>query len=249
MALKKLAVALLFFTAGIAASAQDGKKIRILLAGDSTVQDVDHSVNPDWGWGQVLPRFFNDDTEVINIARGGRSTRTFIEEGRWDSLNRLTRPGDYVFIQFGHNDQAVDRPDRYTTPEDYKRNLERFVRETRTKGATPVLVTPVTRRNFDASGEVVYKHGVYPSLVKEVAEDMNVDFIDLKSKSRTFIKTLGPEGSVKVYINIEPGVDPRRPDGVKDNTHFSEYGATEMAKLVIEGIRENNLQPLTAKLK
>ncbi len=225
------------------------KTVRILLAGDSTVQDVNHEQSPDWGWGQVLPRFFDDRVEIINIARGGRSTRTFIEEGRWDSLIRLTRGGDFVFIQFGHNDSAENYPDRYTPPADYRRNLERFVREVREKGATPILLTPVTRRNFDRDGNVIYKHGVYPAIVRDVAEENDVLLIDLKTKSRRIIKEHGEEESKKIFVHLGPGEHPTRPDGVTDNTHFSEYGALKMAEAIVGEIRKSDLEPLVRHLK
>lgn len=229
-------------------NAQD-QKIRILLAGDSTVQDVDHNVNPDWGWGQVLPRYFDDRIEIINLAKGGRSSRTFIEEGRWQTLLDQTRAGDFVFIQFGHNDIAENKPERYTPPVDYRTNLERFVRQVREKGATPVLITPVTRRNFDHTGNVDYKHGVYPAIVRDVAEENSVVLFDLKTKSRRVVKEHGEEASKKIYIHLKPGEHPTRPDGANDNTHFSEYGAILMAEIIVGEIKNQNLIPLSGHLK
>ncbi|MCC8019046.1 MAG: rhamnogalacturonan acetylesterase [Rikenellaceae bacterium] len=230
------------------AAAQEGDgRIRVLLAGDSTVQDADHQRTPDWGWGQVLSRFFDDGVEVVNIAAGGRSTRTFIEEGRWDSLINLTRAGDYVFIQFGHNDPKEGN--KYASPADYRRNLERFVDDARARGATPVLVTPVTRRRFDDEGNVPFTHGDYPGVVRDVAEAKNVPLADLKTKSRRILMEHGEEGSKRIYLHLAPGENPIRPDGLEDNTHFSEYGAMLMAGVIADFIRSEGLTPLADHLR
>ena len=226
----------------------DGK-VKVLMAGDSTMQDVDHQKNPDWGWGQVFPRYFNEEVEVINLARGGRSTRTFIEEGRWDTLIGQAGEGDYIFIQFGHNDSSEAHPDRYTPPADYKANLVRFVSEAREKGAIPILVTPVMRRNFDENGEFYDVHGVYPSLVKEVAGEMTVTCIDLQEMSKWLIINHGVEGSVRLFMNVAPGEHPCCPEGRKDNTHFSEYGAMKIAGLIVDGLKAVKATPLTDHLK
>ncbi|MCD8103384.1 MAG: rhamnogalacturonan acetylesterase [Alistipes sp.] len=235
------------FTALTAAADGDlDGKIRVLLAGDSTVQDADHERTPDWGWGQVLPRFFDDGVEVLNIAGAGRSTRTFIEEGRWDSLLSMTRAGDYVFIQFGHNDPKEGN--KYASPADYRRNLELFVDEVRERGANPVLVTPVTRRRFDDEGNVPFTHGVYPGVVRDVAEAKQVPLADLKTKSRRILMEHGVEDSKRIYLHLAPGENPIRPDGLADDTHFSEYGAMLMAGVIADFIRTEGLSPLDAHL-
>lgn len=224
------------------------KKVRVLLAGDSTMQDVDHKRNPDWGWGQVFPRYFNDNVEIINLAKGGRSTRSFTEEGRWDDLISQTGEGDYVFIQFGHNDGAKDKPERYTTPDDYRKFLTKFVTETRDKGAIPILLTPVMRRNFDDEGRFFDTHGPYPAIVKEVAGKMKVMMIDFQEKSKHVIINHGVEGSRVIFMNVAPGEHICCPDGRRDNTHFSEYGAMQMSAEIIKGIKEQNILPLEENL-
>ena len=246
---KKILFLLLSFALmGSTALADTGSRVRVFLAGDSTMQDVDHDKNPDWGWGQVFPRYFDENVEIVNLARGGRSTRTFLEEGRWETLIGRAGEGDYIIIQFGHNDGARDKPERYTSPEDYRKNLIRFVTEAREKGAIPILLTPVMRRNFDGNGEFVDRHGVYPSLVKEVAGEMTVTFIDLQEKSKWLIINHGVEGSKKIFMNVAPGEHPCCPEGRSDNTHFSEYGAMKVAGLVVEGLKEVKATPLADHL-
>ena len=227
---------------------QGGKKVKVLLAGDSTMQDVNHEKNTDWGWGQVLPRFFNEKVEILNFAKGGRSSRTFIEEGRWDKLMAKADEGSYIFIQFGHNDASQKKPDRYTSPEDYRKYLTKVVNEVKSKGATPVLVTPVSRRKFK-KGVFSDSHGVYPDIVKEVARTENVLLIDLQAKSATAIAEQGDEKSKKWFNYVPAGTNPIVPDGKSDDTHFSEEGAIKMASLVLEGMRELNLKELIRNLK
>lgn len=227
---------------------QKGKKVKVLLAGDSTMQDVNHEKNTDWGWGQVLPRFFNEEVEILNFAKGGRSSRTFTEEGRWDKLMAKADRNSYVLIQFGHNDASLKKPDRYTSPEDYKKYLIKFVNEAKSKGAIPVLVTPVSRRKFK-KGVFCDSHGVYPEIMKEVARTENVLLIDLQAKSAAAISKQGDENSKRWFNYVAAGTNPIVPAGKSDDTHFSETGAMQMASLVVEGIRELKLKELIQKLK
>lgn len=223
------------------------RKVKVLLAGDSTMQDVDHSRSLDWGWGQVLPCYFDDTIEIINFARGGRSTRSFTEEGRWDKLIAEAGSGDYVFIQFGHNDAAENKPERYTPVNQYREYLVKFVTESREKGATPILVTPVTRRKFK-DGKLIGGHGDYTVAVKEIAKDMNVLMIDLEAKSMDLVTSFGEEKSKEIYMHLEPGVYELAPEGKTDNTHFSRYGAYKMAGLIVGGINELKLEALQKAL-
>lgn len=146
-------------------------EVRIFLIGDSTVADKPEIDNPERGWGQMFPWFFDRGVVVENHARNGRSTKSFINENRWQRVLEALRPGDYVFIQFGHNDSKKEDTTRYAAPyTSYKQNLLRFVRESRSKGAIPILITPVSRRKFDESGRFVDSHGDYPKVVREVAK-------------------------------------------------------------------------------
>jgi pectinesterase len=216
--------------------------ITIHLAGDSTMAEKLPEKRPETGWGERLQQFFDPAAvRVENHARNGRSTRTFIGEGRWQALVEQLRPGDYVFIQFGHNDQSEDKPDRYTPPADYRANLVRFVAEVRAKEATPVLFTPVMRRRFDSAGAFYDVHGVYPELVRSVAAEHNVALIDMHRSSERAIREAGVEGSTKLFLHLAPGESANYPEGLGDDTHFSPLGAALMARLAVEGVRELRL--------
>ena len=224
------------------------KPLTIYMIGDSTMADKPLEDNPERGWGQLFPQFFDESVTIDNHARNGRSTRTFLSENRWQPILDKLKPGDYVFIQFGHNDQSKDKVDRYTTPEDFKANLARFVNETRAKKGSPILYTPIMRRRFDAQGKFYDVHGVYPDLTREVAQQLKVPLIDMHRKSEKLIIAYGAEASKKLFLHIEPGQYKSLPDGKRDDTHFSEFGARKMAELAVEGIRELKL-PLAKRLK
>jgi lysophospholipase L1-like esterase len=246
---KTIAVALLGLVASCAVVAQDNadnNACRIFLAGDSTMQIVDPERNPDFGWGQVLPTFAKDSTILENRAKGGRSTKTFLQEGRWQGILDDLEKDNWVIIQFGHNDASYEKQERYTAPVDFKKNLERFVEEVRAKGASPVLLTPVMRRWFDTEGKLRDAHGIYPSLVREVAEEKDVPLVDLFDSSSALLLEQGPEFSKAMFVHIGPGVHNCCPDGRTDNTHFTQYGALQIAGLVVEEIKEKKIQPLAA---
>lgn len=225
------------------------KQVRIFLAGDSTMADKDKKSAPETGWGMVLPSYFNDNVLIENHARNGRSTRTFISEGRWDFMMKRVGEGDFVVIQFGHNDQSKQKEDRYTPPADYKKNLERFVADVRAKGATPILCTPVERRKFDKDSNFVDQHGIYPNLVRKVAKEMNVVLIDMQHTSMDFLIDQGMEGSKQFFMHVKPGECEKYPEGKEDNTHFKPDGAMVMAKLFVEGVQHWGIKPLEENLK
>lgn len=217
-------------------------EVRIFLIGDSTVADKPEIDNPERGWGQVLPWFFDRGVVVENHARNGRSTKSFISENRWQRVFEALRPGDYVFIQFGHNDAKREDTTRYAPPHtSYKQNLLRFVRESRSRGAIPVLITPVNRRRFDDSGRLVDLHGDYPKVVREVAKEEDAYLIDLHDKSKKLFENIGPEATKRVFLWVNPGEYESLPSGKQDNTHFTKYGALEVAQLVADGIKELDL--------
>lgn len=220
----------------------------LYLMGDSTMADKPDSTYPERGWGQLLPSFFDlTRIKIENHAQNGRSTRSFIYEGRWDSLYAKLKPGDYLVIQFGHNDEVETKTTRYATPEEFRYNLKKFVKEARSKGAIPILCTSVVRRNF-VEGKLIDTHGDYPGYLREVAAEMNVPLIDMQQKSQKLVSDLGEEGSLPLYLQVPPGIYPNVPEGKIDNTHFSEKGATMMAGLFVDGLNELN-HPLTAYLK
>ncbi|MEO5912011.1 MAG: rhamnogalacturonan acetylesterase [Pelobium sp.] len=218
--------------------------IQVYLIGDSTVCEYPLSRSPLTGWGMPFATFFDSIVVVQNHAKGGRSTRTFLEENRWQPIYDELKAGDYVFIQFGHNDEAKEEiyKDRYTTPEDYLKNLEKFISETRSKGAIPILLTPVTRMKFDKDGIAQETHEEYAGLAKKVAVKTGVTFIDLNAESLKLLQEFGPDKSKLLFNQLEAGENPHYPNGIKDNTHFSELGARKMAEIVLRELRKQNIK-------
>ena len=235
-------------------SFQPKKKTRVFLAGDSTMSAKETKAFPETGWGMPFTYFFDSSVVVDNRAKNGRSTRIFISEGLWQKLIADVNEGDYVFIQFGHNDESKEKQDRYTTPEAYKSNLRRFVNETRSRNATPVLLTPVSRRRFK-DGRQVETHETYSKLVRELAAELKVHVIDLDKKSMVLYQQLGEEASKLLFLQLQPGEHPNYPEGKNDNTHFSELGARLIAQIVLAEIRglklelsERIVKPVSKKL-
>jgi lysophospholipase L1-like esterase len=215
--------------------------ITVFLAGDSTMAEKLPNKRPETGWGEQLQGFFDAaKVKVENHAQNGRSTRSFIAENRWQAIVDKVKEGDYVFIQFGHNDEKVGT-DRYASPEDYRKNLVRFIVDVRGKKGVPVLLTPVMRRRFDEHGVFQDTHGEYPNVVRAVAAEYKVAMIDMHRKSEGVIKRYGPEESRKLFLQLKPDENSNYPKGIEDNTHFSPVGAKIMAGLAAEGIREQKL--------
>ncbi|MBE2215177.1 MAG: rhamnogalacturonan acetylesterase [Opitutaceae bacterium] len=224
---------------------------RIHLAGDSTAADKPTSPpNPEHGWGQLLPQFLSEPDMVVNHAQNGRSTKSFIDEGRWQALVDALQPGDWVIIQFGHNDEKDKDPKRYTAPRDgYTENLRRFVGDVRGRGAHPVLCTPVARRKWDEAGSaLVETHGDYPAAVRDLARAEGVPLFDLLVLTRALEEAHGVEGSKRLHLWIPAGRYERRPEGWQDDTHYSAYGAGRVAALVVQEILRQQL-PLQAWVK
>lgn len=226
----------------LAFSLPEKKKIKVWLVGDSTIAAKEIKAYPETGWGMPFAYFFDSTVTVENRARNGRSTRTFISENLWKGVTDGLGEGDYVFIQFGHNDEAKEKVERYTTPEQYRANLIKFVAETRAAKAYPVLVTPVTRRRFDSLGRIQETHEVYSAVVRELAKELSVPMIDLDKKSRELLQQFGAEPSKLLFLHLQPGEHPNYPQGKVDNTHFSELGARKMAQLVLSDIRDLRLE-------
>ncbi|ELZ27353.1 lipolytic protein G-D-S-L family [Halogeometricum pallidum JCM 14848] len=221
--------------------------ITVHLIGDSTMAEKAPSERPETGWGTPFSERVDDSVTVENHARNGRSTRTFLEEGRWHPVVRDLETGDYVFVQFGHNDEVPSK-EQYTPEAEFESNLERFVAETRERGAEAVLLTPIARRHFDGDGNPKDTHRVYSELTRDAARSRDVPLIDADERSRSLLRELGPEESKSLYNHLSPGEHPNYPDGVTDDTHFSEYGARRMAELVLDGVEELNLG-LTTRLE
>ncbi|WP_100405539.1 OmpL47-type beta-barrel domain-containing protein [Bacillus solitudinis] len=211
----------------------------VYVASDSTAQTYDPYWNPQAGWGQMLPRYFDTDVTIQNHAIGGRSSKTFYTEGRLDTILREIKPNDYLLIQFGHNDATISVPERYTPVEDFKVYMETYVSGIRQRGGIPVLVTPVGRRSFNPETE---KFNVsfpgYKQAMEEVAAEQDVLLVDLSTLSREYYDEIGPEGTRSVFLHVDAGVYPAFPEGRTDDTHFQEYGATQIARLLSGGIAE-----------
>jgi len=219
------------------------QKTTIYTIGDSTMANkTKPDENPERGWGQMLPLFFNDNITVDNRAVNGRSTRSFIDEKRWDAIYKVLKPGDYVFIQFGHNDQKEKDSTRYTNPHTaYRHNLIRFVNETRAKGAIPVLFSSIVRRNFNEQGVLISTHGDYPLETRLVAQEYKVPFIDMEYYSELLEQSYGPEKSKQLHLHYKAGEIPYYKEDKADNTHLCVKGATEIAKIAIEELKKTNL--------
>ena len=215
-------------------------KPQLHLAGDSTMADKDPKIL-EYGWGQALPRFFTEPKMVHNYAANGRSTLSFINEGIWQRLIDAVQPGDFVIIQFGHNDEKIDKPgvgtDAATT---YRDNLRRFIREVRAKHGSPILATSVCRRKFEANGKLIDTHGAYPDGLRAVAVEAKVPLLELQRATAQWLQALGDEPSKQFFTKL--------PNGKQDDTHFVEAGAVHVAELAVAQIREQKL-PLAQWLK
>ncbi len=210
------------------------KQVALHLIGDSTCAQKTEGARPETGWGEKFNACFDKKVVVRNYAMNGRSTRTFIEENRWDSVYSAIRKGDYVFIQFGHNDEVKEKAS-YTTPDEFAANLRRFVDDTRAKGGYPVLLTPVCRRRFEE--ENFYDtHGKYASITRQVAKQTDALLVDMHTLSMAILVQWGEEESARLFMQLAPGEYPNYPNGRDDNTHFNGLGATVMAEAVAKSI-------------
>ena len=254
-----LAALVLVFSAAV-----DDKTTTIFIIGDSTAAKKDLSKGtPERGWGMALQCFFDSTfIRVDNRAVNGRSSKSFIDEGRWDQVLAAMKPGDYVIIQFGHNDEKPQIA-RHTEPgSTFDYNLARYVRETRERGGIPVLMNPVVRRNFapipqkndddeklrsttfadgsnlEEGDSLIDTHGLYRVAPRDVARRMNCHFIDANQITHDLEQSLGVEGSKKLHMWYKPGEEPSLPEGRQDNTHYNVYGARVVAKLLANALIE-----------
>lgn len=213
--------------------------ITLFIIGDSTAANKSEKAFPETGWGMEIGDFFNDKVTVDNRAANGRSTKSFINEKRWEGVLQKLSAGDFVFIQFGHNDEKIDKPGVGTSLDEYKTNLILYVNQTREKKANPVLLTPIMRRSF-TNGVFVDTHKGYPDVVRKVADSLKVPLIDMHKKTEKLLLNLGEQGSVKLFNHLDSG-HVNYPKGVKDNTHLSVEGAKQVAALVAEGVKEQKI--------
>ena len=215
--------------------------LRVFLIGDSTMADKLPADFPETGWGMPFSKLFNEAVEVQNHAYNGRSTKSFRREGRWSKVQAQLKKGDYVFIQFGHNDAKASDTARYAPSQtDFRDNLTRYVAETRAKGGIPILLTPTQRRKFDSTGVFVDQHADYPNVVREVAAKEKVLLIDIEKESKKYISSEGPEGAKKMFLHYPVGIFRKFMKGAADDTHFSPFGAMKISDMVAEAILASN---------
>lgn len=207
-----------------------GKKASLHIAGDSTAQSYDLSKTSMCGWGQMLPLYTDGEIEIINNAKAGRSTKSFREEGRWDSLMVNVKPNDWVIIQFAHNDTST-KPERHASPEEFRANLIRFAEEVRAKKAYPLLLTPLVMCTFIDGNLVDNRLKTYPGIIREVAHTYQIPMIDVNLKMRDYVLLLGPEDSQSLFVE-------------NDDTHTNVEGARLVAGYIAEGIKELRLKGL-----
>jgi pectinesterase len=207
--------------------------VKVYVAGDSTASTYVTSYHPRAGWGQALQLFLTPNATVVNVAKSGASSKSFIDLGRLDHILGLIKSGDYLLISFGHNDEKTDDPTRYTIPATtYKSYLSQYVDKAKAKGAIPVLITPVERRRFSSAGVATTSHGAYPAAMRELATAKNVPLIDLSASSLALWNKLGVEGTKSHFLILAAGKSANYPSGVEDNTHFQAHGAIEVARLI-----------------
>ena len=226
------------------------KKIRIFIAGDSTAQGYDTTKTLQRGWGQCLSGYFNENVEILNHSMAGRSSGSYINEGRWDKLINEISKGDYVLIQFGHNDTST-KPERHVSPEDYQKNLIRFCNEVKAKKGYPIILTSIVMREFE-NGKLVAKRphfAEYVELARIAAKNAGVPLIDMNQKSANLVSSLGDEASKELYFWVKPGEGPNPNESKQDDTHLREKGAVAYAGFFAEGVRELKIKPLIKYLK
>lgn len=225
-----------------------GEKTTIFIAGDSTAAIKVPEKHPETGWGEAFQAYLKENVRLDNRALNGKSTKSFIKEGHLEAIERSIKSGDYLIIQFGHNDQKIEDPERGTQPyEDYQENLLKYVQVARSANAYPLLLTSVTRRNFVGNKIDEHSIGDYPKAMIEIAELNNVPVLDIHKRTRAFLNAVGREKSKDYFLHLTPGQSENYPDGIIDNTHFNEKGAIAIARLISIAIIESNL-PIKALL-
>lgn len=233
--MKKIILFLLALSCVVLGAVAQTNRITVHTIGDSTMANKPViPANPERGWGQMLHMYFKDSVRVENYAQNGRSTKTFIAEGRWDKVVAALKPGDFVIIQFGHNDEKTNDVNRGTAPfGEYTTNLVRFIRETREHKAAPILATPTARRKFNESGVLTNSHGVYPEAVRKVAAAEQVPLLELTAATEKLLQQLGPESSKRLFDWIPAKEFAADSKGLEDDTHFNAYGASRVCDLAV----------------
>lgn len=238
------------------------RPVHVFMAGDSTMANktltrtISDTITGESetlpylerGWGQLLPDLLNDRALVVNEARNGRSSRTFIEEGWWSKIIDNIQKGDFIIIQFAHNDSSLTKNSR-TNPVQFRLNFIAFIEEVRMKGATPILCTPVARRRFSDEGRLVPTHGVYPDIIRSVAKDTKTVLIDMEKLTSDWLQEAGVEPSRRFFHQFKPGENRLYPRGLDDNTHFNEEGARRVAELFIDEVKRQRVRSFLKLIK
>jgi lysophospholipase L1-like esterase len=217
----------------------------VYLAGDSTV--VDQDKEPWAAWGQMLPRFFGPKIAISNHAESGETIKSFETERRWAKMFSTIKAGDYLMMQFAHNDQ---KPGAGYVPAEtmYREMVEGYIAKARAIGAHPILVTSMNRRTFDEAGKIRDTLAPYPQVLRAIAKEQGLPLIDLNAMSKTMWETMGPEGTLKAFVHYPANTFPGQAAELKDDTHFNSYGAYELARCVVESLREQKI-PLAEELR
>ena len=226
-------ITIVFLTMFFLSFATPVKKVTIWMIGDSTMASKKPERKPESGWGVEFAQFVKNGVVVINKAASGRSTKSFIAEKRWKTVLDSIKPGDFVIIQFGHNDQRKDSlvyADANTT---YKELLKKYIKETREKGGKPVICTPVVRRHFDGKGNLLNTHVDYLKVVRTVAGETKTPLVDMEALTRKLVIDLGPEKSKDLFTMRKNGLD---------STHLCHAGALQVAELFVKNAKKQHLK-------
>ncbi|MGX7173168.1 rhamnogalacturonan acetylesterase [Enterococcus ratti] len=214
----------------------------IHIAGDSTAAIKAENKRPETGWGEKLPCYFNTSISFNNQARNGRSTKSFLEEGRLTRLSAKFLPGDFLLVQFGHNDQKINEPKGTSPYKEYIENLTVFAQTADAANVSPIFLTPVTRRNYLSDGTLAPDClGDYPQAMKLFARKNNYSVLDIFSLSQQLLRSFTQEQTKDFYLHLAPKVHKNYPNGLQDNTHFSPLGAEKIAYLIVQAIKKSNL--------
>jgi lysophospholipase L1-like esterase len=216
----------------------------VYIAGDSTV--VDQDKEPWAAWGQMLPVFMTSRVSIANNAESGETIKSFVGERRYAKVMSTIKKGDYLMIQFAHNDQK--QGGGFVPIPEYKEIMTRFITEAKAKGATTILVTAMNRRSFDEAGKIKMTLGDYPQATRDVAAEQHVGLIDLNAMSKTLFEAMGPDGTLKAFVHFPANSFPGQTNELKDDTHFNPYGAYELARCIVQSIRDQHL-PLEQYLR
>lgn len=235
---------------------QSTRKAKLYVIGDSTASIYAENVYPRTGWAQVLQDFFlADSVEVVDKAASGRSSRSFFDEGRWTPIKNDLKPGDYVIIQFGHNDEKTSDASRGTLPgSTFEHFLSIYIDDAIAKGATPILATPINRNSWNSDNRTVTNShitadGDYPQAIRDLAAEKKIDLIDATALTKTFMEEIGKDSCTTLFMNIARGEFPNFPDGNSDNTHLRESGARAVAQLVVNDIIDQKIRPIGTWIK